>query len=309
MAKDLYEILGVGRDATEDDIRKAYRELAKSLHPDLNPGDAEAEERFKAVSAAYGLLKDAEKRAQYDRGEIDETGAERPEHRYYRDYADAGHARQYYSSSGFDDLGAAGGIFDDLFGGRRGGADGSIKLRGGDAYYQLRVDFLEAVNGAKKRIAMPDGGSLDLTIPAGVEPGQVLRLKGKGMPGIGGGPPGDALVEVAVGTHPVFKRDGDDIRVEMPITIDEAVLGGKIDVPTIAGRVSMTVPKAASSGQVLRLKGKGVKHRKSDRRGDQLVALKIVLPGKVDAELEAFFESWRESHRYDPRAGLREGSG
>jgi DnaJ-class molecular chaperone len=303
MADDPYKILGVDKNASQDEIRKAYRKLAKDLHPDLNPGNAQAEEQFKKVSAAYGLLGDPDKRARYDKGEIDETGAERPEQQFYRDFADSGGARHYYSSGGFEDLGAAGGIFEDLFGGGHRGGERSFRIRGGDAYYQLHVDFLDAVKGGKKRITLPDGSSLDLSIPAGVEQGQVLRLKGKGMPGYGGGPPGDALVEVSVGEHPLFKRDGNDIRVEVPITVDEAVLGGKIEVPTVSGRVTMSVPKGSSSGRSLRLRGKGVKRGKS--AGDQLVTLKIVLPDEVDDELAAFLKTWRDSHRYDPRAKLK----
>ena len=305
MADNPYDTLGVSRDASQDEVRKAYRKLAKSLHPDLNPGNEDAEDEFKRVASAYDLLGDPDKRSRYDRGEIDETGAERPEQRFYREYADRGDARRYYSSSGFEDLGAAGGIFDDLFGSSRGGAEHTIKLRGGDAYYQLHVEFIDAVTGGKKRISMPDGGALDLTIPAGVEQGQILRLKGKGMPGIGGGAPGDALVEITVGDHPIFRRDGDDILVEVPIAIDEAVLGGRIEVPTISGRVTMSVPKGASSGQTLRLRGKGIKRGKNAVQGDQLVSLKVTLPEQIDTDLEDFFRTWRETHSYDPRSRLK----
>jgi DnaJ-class molecular chaperone len=173
-------------------------------------------------------------------------------------------------------------------------------------HYRMEVDFLEAVNGASRRVTMPDGNQLDLTIPPGVRDGQVLRLKGKGAPGIGGGPPGDALVEIGVRPHPLFERQGDDIVMELPITIDEAVLGAKVEVPTVTGRVALTVPKGASSGQVLRLKGKGVKRARG--AGDQLVRLKVVMPRTVDPDLEGFMRTWRETHSYDPRADLRRGA-
>ena len=173
-------------------------------------------------------------------------------------------------------------------------------MRGQDAQYRLEIDFLEAVNGAKKRITLPDGGTLDVSLPAGVADGQVLRLKGKGMPGMGEGGPGDALVEVMIRPHSVFKREGDDIVVEVPISFDEAVLGGKVEVPTITGRVFATVPPGANSGQILRLKGRGVKTKRG--HGDQLVKLEVVMPERIDPELKAFAEEWREKHRYDPGA-------
>jgi DnaJ-class molecular chaperone len=178
-------------------------------------------------------------------------------------------------------------------------------MRGQDVQYRLEVDFLEAVRGGKQRITLPDGNALDLTIPEGATDGQALRLKGKGGPGIGGGPPGDALIELIVRPHPLFVRQGDDIVVELPITIDEAVLGGKIEAPTVSGRVALTVPKGSSSGQTLRLRGKGVKRRDGKGNGDQLVRLKVVLPPLIDGELEEFIQRWRERHRYDPRADMR----
>jgi DnaJ-class molecular chaperone len=304
VSKDPYEVLGVAKGASQDEIHKAYRKLAKKLHPDLNPGNAESAERFKEVASAHDLLGDPEKRARYDRGEIDASGAERPQQRYYREYADAGGARQYHSSAGFEDLGDASDLFADLFGRGRGGAR-SARMRGQDVQYRLEVDFLEAVRGGKQRITLPDGNALDLTIPEGATDGQALRLKGKGGQGIGGGPPGDALIELIIRPHPLFVRQGDDIVVELPITIDEAVLGGKIEAPTVSGRVALTVPKGSSSGQTLRLRGKGVKRRDGKGNGDQLVRLKVVLPPLIDGELEEFIQRWRERHRYDPRADMR----
>jgi DnaJ-class molecular chaperone len=178
-------------------------------------------------------------------------------------------------------------------------------MRGQDAQYRLEIDFLEAVNGAKKRITLPDGGTLDVTIPAGVDEGQVMRLKGKGMPGVGGAEPGDALVEILVKPHPVFKREGDDIVVDVPITFDEAVLGGKVEVPTITGNVFATVPPGTNTGKILRLKGRGIK-RKNGKLGDELVKLTVVMPDRIDEDLKAFAEEWRGKHRYDPRRRHRE---
>jgi DnaJ-class molecular chaperone len=167
--------------------------------------------------------------------------------------------------------------------------------------YTLEVDFLEAAAGAKKRVTMPDGGVLDLTVPEGVADGQVLRLKGKGSPGAGSSEAGDALVEIKVRPHPQFTRTGDDIALELPITIDEAVLGAKIEVPTVSGRVQLTIPKGTSSGRVFRVKGKGVHNATAGRSGDQLVSVRIVLPEKIDDKLAYFLSEWRQAHRYDPR--------
>jgi DnaJ-class molecular chaperone len=310
LSEDPYKVLGVARDASQDAIRTAYRKLAKEAHPDLNPGDKKAEDRFKAISAAYDIVGDADKRARFDRGEIDASGAERPpQHDFYRQYADADGGFRYQSSAGFEDFSDFSDLFSDMFqrGGRGGGGGrGPRQMKGQDLRYQLPVEFLDAVTGAKRRVTMPDGKTLDIAIPAGTRSGQTLRLKGKGMPGMNGGPDGDALVEVQVGTHPVFERDGDDIVVELPISLDEAVLGGKVPVPTVTGKVNLTIPKGASSGQTLRLRGKGVPAGKNRPAGDQRVKLKIVMPPGIDDELETFMRSWRESHAYNPRAGMKE---
>ena len=307
MAEDLYSVLSVPKTASAEDITKAYRKLAKKLHPDLNPGDKAAEEKFKKVTAAYDILGDAEKRGRYDRGEIDASGQETPQQRYYREYAGGEDGARYRSTAGFEDIGAFSDLFGDLFGergGMRGGRGARFSMRGSDAQYRLDVDFLDAVNGTKTRITLPDGGTLDVTIPPGVADGQVLRLRGKGNPGIGEGEPGDALIEIHVRPHPVFKREGNDIVLEVPITFDEAVLGGKIEVPTIGGRVFATVPTGSNTGQTLRLKGRGIKTKGS--AGDQLVKLSIILPDRIDDDLKRFAETWREAHRYDPRRKLKE---
>lgn len=303
MSDDPYKVLGVKRDASQDDIRKAYRELAKKLHPDLHPGDKDAEGRFKSVSAAYHLLNDPEKRARYDRGEIDASGTERPDHQFYRHYADAGQAGRYTSTEGMGGFEDISDIFADLFG-QRGGSGARFRARGQDSHYHLEVDFLDAINGARRRITFPDGNALDLKIPPGTRDGGTLRLKGKGTPGIGGGPSGDALIEISVRPHRLFRRDGNDIEIDLPLTLYEAVLGAKVEVPTVSGRVVLTVPRGSTTGDVLRLKGKGVKPERG-RAGDQRVVLNVAMPETVDPELENFMKSWGRKHAYDPRSELR----
>jgi DnaJ-class molecular chaperone len=302
VSEDPYAVLGVKPEATQEEIRKAYRGLAKKLHPDLNPGDRQAEEKFKQISAAYDIVGDAEKRARFDRGEIDAAGNERPRERYYRDFHGADAEPHVYSSSGgFADFMDSEDILKDMFG--RGGGEGRIRLRGQDALYRLPVEFLEALNGATKRITLPDGGTLDVVIPAGTRDKQVLRLRGKGGPGLGGGPPGDALVEIDVEPHKFFTRKGDDIHLELPISLPEAVLGAKLDVPTPSGPVRMTVPKGANTGTVLRLKGKGAP-RSDKSHGDEYVTLKIVLPQQLDPEIEEFARRWQAGQSQNPRRHL-----
>ncbi|MBI4725176.1 MAG: J domain-containing protein [Rhodomicrobium sp.] len=306
MNQDLYNILGVNRTATNDEIRRAYRKLAKDLHPDQNKGDPNAEEQFKRVSAAFAVLGSPEKRKRYDAGEIDAMGNERA-NPFYRDYG-AGGAGMRGGDGGFGGFQGGGGEFSDLFGdlfGRR-GPSGAFTMRGLDYRYNLEIAFLEAVNGVKKRVQFPDNDTLDISVPAGVESGQVLRLKHKGGPGAGRGEPGDALIELKVTPHPLFGRDGDNITLEVPISLSEAVLGGRIEVPTIDGRVTLSVPKGASSGQVLRLRGKGIKNSRNGATGDQLITLKIALPAQIDGELERFMQDWMQKHPYDPRARFRE---
>lgn len=297
---DPYEILGVKRDVSPEELQKAYRRLAKKLHPDLNPGDKDAEARFKDITAAYDLLGDAERRGRFDRGEIDASGAERPQQRYYRDFAHAAPDDNAYAShAGFSDFMSSDEILSELFGrGRR----TDVRLRGADVRYRLDVDFLDAVNGATTRLVLPDASVIDVAISAGTQDGQTLRLRGKGRPGLGGGPAGDALVEIGVRPHPYFTRKGDDIHIELPISLTEAVLGGRIEVPTPSGRVSMTVPKTANSGSVLRLKGRGAP-RPDGSRGDEYVTLKVVLPDQR-SELEAFVSEWSAGKEHQPREGM-----
>jgi DnaJ-class molecular chaperone len=298
LARDPYEVLGVAKTASADEIKKAYRKLVKQLHPDLHPGDKKLADRFKDVASAYDIVGDETKRAKFDKGEIDAAGQERPEQRFYRDYADQGGARHYQSTAGFEDIGDVSDLFSDLFG--RAAAAGA-NVPGRNVHYRLEVDFITAALGGQQRITLPDGKQLGVTIPEGVADGQSLRLKGLGHPGRGSGPAGDALIEVHVRPHAVFERKGDDVVSELAVAIDEAVLGGKVEAQTISGRVMVAIPKGASSGQILRLKGKGLKGRRGTA-GDQLIRLKIVLPKAIDDDLESFMKTWRESHAYNPRA-------
>lgn len=297
---DPYEILGVAKNASAEDIQKAYRRLAKKHHPDLNPGDKSAEDKFKDVSVAYDLLGDAEKRGRYDRGEIDASGAEKPQpqRRYYRDFAENGQAGGQGFEQGYADFGDED-VLSEIFG-RRGA---KMKMRGGDVRYHLAVDFLSAVNGAKPQLALPDGSEITVTIPPGTRDGQTLRLKGKGRPGYNGGEAGDALIEIEVRPHPFFTRDNDDIRIELPVSLAEAVLGAKVKTPTPTGDVMLSIPKGANSGTVLRLKGKGVA-KAGGGLGDQYVTLKVMLPEKPDPELEEFIARWSKDKVQDPRRAM-----
>ncbi len=298
--RDPYEVLGVSRSASDADIKKTYRRLVKETHPDLNPGDKKVEQRFKELSSAYDLLSDKKKRARYDRGEIDAEGRERPEYAFHRAYGDAGRTSRASAGAG------AGGstfsahdIFDELFGRT------SLKTKGANISYTLSVDFLEAARGGKRRVVLSSGRNLEVNIPPGTENGQTLRLKGQGLPGMGGGPSGDALIEIRVGTHPYFSRKGNDIVVDVPVTLHEAVLGANIQVPTIDGKVAVKVPRGANSGTRLRLKGKGIAGP-GGARGDQYVKLTIMLPDSPDAELTNFVGRWKADKAYNPRkkAGL-----
>jgi DnaJ-class molecular chaperone len=292
MADDPYTVLGVPKGASEDDIRRAFRKLAKELHPDTNRGGTD--ERFKKVSSAYEILGDPEKRKAFDRGEIDGRGDPRRD-AFRSNYARGARAG---AGAGFEGGFGFGDIFSDMFGSA--GSRSGFAVKGHDVRYTLEVDFIEAVQGAVKRVTLPGIGPLDLNVPAGVGDGQVLRLKGKGARGVGGAEPGDALVEIRVRPHAQFKRSEDDILLDIPITIDEAVLGAKVEVPTINGRVQLTLPKGTSSGRVFRLKGKGVKSPGKTEAGDQLVTVRIVLPETIDDSLAYFFSEWRQKNRYDP---------
>jgi DnaJ-class molecular chaperone len=311
MVQTPYEVLGVKQDANADAIRKAYRKLAKELHPDLNPGKPEAEARFKSVTAAYDLLSDSEKKARYDRGEIDESGAERPRYSY-RPHAESAQGWKYAPEGEMDV-----GDLDDIFsmfgrgstGARRTRGGQSFQMPGGDRLFSLTIDFVEAANGGKKRLELSPEESLDVTIPPGIENGQVLRLKGKGAAGFGGGPPGDALIEVQIAPHPYFRRDGDNIRLELPVNLAEAVLGGRVTVPTVSGPVSMTIPKGSDTGTQLRLRGKGIRRRGGTTAGgDQYVILKVVIGAADDPDLAKFLEDWSRRNAINPRRAMEQGS-
>lgn len=290
MSWDPYAALGLGRTATAEDIRRAYRGLAKELHPDVRPGDAQAEERFKRATAAFNLLSDPASKARFDRGEIDADGNERmafnSRPRGARAHAGAGAGAGPGAGAGGDafDLGD---IFSDLFGPGFSGQRSYTRMRGRDIRFSLDVDFLDAANGAKRRISLPEGRTLDLAIPPGVESGQVLRLKGQGGPGVQGGPAGDALVELKVRPHNYFRREGQDIHMDLNVSLTEAVEGARVQVPTISGPVSLSVPAGANTGKVLRLKGKGIAGR-----GDQFVRLQVVLPDAPDEDLRKFVKKW-----------------
>ena len=306
MAEDLYSVLGVGKNTGQDEIKRRYRKLAKELHPDLNPDKPEVAERFKQVTAAYDILADPEKRGRYDRGEIDASGQERPQQRFYREYAEDPGATRFYAREGFSDDEGLRDLFEGLFGGRGGPGGPSagfrMRARGADVSYTLPVDFLDAAKGARRRVTVADGRTLELTIPAGVRDRQTLRLKGQGMPGFEGGPPGDAYVEIHIQPHPLFERKDGNIHLELPVSLAEAVLGGRIEVPTIDGPVSMTVPKGSNTGSTLRLRGRGIVDSATGQRGDQYVRLKVALPKSPDPELEEFVRRWSAAHPYDPRS-------
>ena len=310
MSDDPYAALGLEKSASDTEIKKAYRKIARTCHPDLNPDDSGAEERFKAASAAYDLLKDPAVRARFDRGEIDASGAERQERQYYREYAenpDSPYGRSQRFEDAFGEAGSSAEFFAEFLRqqGQGGAGQQGFSAPGPDRRYSLEVSFMDAAKGAKTRITLPDGGSLEVKIPEGTADGQILRLRGKGGAGLGGGPPGNALVTLSVRSHKLFRRDGNDIVVSLPISIDEAVLGGKVEVPTIEGAVKLTIPKGASGGQVLRLRGRGVKPAGTAKRGDQRVELQIVSPPEIDGELAKFMESWRKTNGYDPRQGMK----
>ena len=304
MSKNPYEILGIGKDASDADIKSAYRKLAKKYHPDLNPGNKEADVKFKELNAANDLLSDKDKRASYDCGEIDMEGQpqyQQRQQRTYRDYADGPQGGRYHFNGGDFNLSDLESIFGN-FG--RGSAQGKGNPFEGfepppaDVHYKIEVDFLEAARGAKKRVTMPDSKTLDISIPEGIEEGQQLRLKGKGKPLPQSSQAGDAYVEVHIRPHRFFTRKGRDITAEIPIALHESILGGKIQVPTIHGPVEMNVPKGSGNGTTLRLKGKGI------REGDQYVKLVLVMPRIINADLEQAIKTWSEKNAYNPRKDM-----
>jgi len=302
---DPYKVLGVGKSANPDELKTAYRKLAKKLHPDVNPGRKDIEQKFKEVTAAYDLLSDKDKRARFDRGEIDAMGNERA-----FSGADANPFGGQWRGGprGGDPFGQFGGaedIFAEFMGGVRGGGGNrraGSGVRGPDVTYSLAIPFVEAALGGKRRLTLSSGKTIDVTIPPGTDEGNKLRLRGAGMPGTGGGA-GDAIIEMHIEPHAWFVRKESDIHLDVPVSLPEAVLGTSAKVPTLDGQVTVRVPKGANSDSVLRLKGKGVP-KADGTRGDMFVKIKIMLPEPVPADLTEFVESWSKQNGYDPRRKL-----
>lgn len=301
---DLYSILGIAKGASEADIKKAYRKLAKELHPDRNKDNPKAAARFSEVTSAYDLLSDPAKRAQYDRGEIDAQGNPTAPFGYG---AGPGGGGGFGGAEGFSFSGDASDIFSELFGRGRGGRGGGgfdfgggrrPQPRGRDVAYRLAVRFEEAATLAPQRITLASGKTIDLKLPAGFSSDKPLRLSGQGEAGPGG--PGDALVTIIVQPHSYFTRDGDDVRLNLPVSLQEAVEGARVKVPTVDGPVMLAVPAGSSSGRILRLRGKGF-HKNATTRGDQLVTLMIDLPAD-DSALKNFVQSWASGKSHKPRA-------
>lgn len=310
MAQDPYQELGVSRSASADEVRKAFRKLAKQNHPDTNPGDKAAEERFKRVSAAFDIVGDADKRKKYDAGEIDADGRET--------FAGRGGfgGGEPFGRGGFQGAGAQfedvdlGDILGQMFGGRGGAGGGPRGFGGGfgggfgpskgaDVRATLEIDLEDAIQGGKKRISFSDGRTIDVTIPKGATAGQVLRLKGQGQSGRGGA--GDALIELEIRPHPLYRIDGDNLVMDLPVSVPDAMLGAKIQAPTPDGPVTLTVPKHSNSGSTLRLKGRGMPAAGGGKRGDLMARLVVTLPDTIDADLEQVAEAWRRDHPYAPR--------
>ena len=313
---DPYQILGVARTATESDIKKAYRKLAKELHPDRNTDNPKAAERFSQATNAYDLLSDKDKRARFDRGEIDGDGNPAAPFGYGGGGPRPGGGGGF-RSQGFE-VGGGGGDADmgDIFEGRFGGGGRSrggggvsggfggfgrqAAAKGSDIQYRLQVPFTDAATLTPQRVTLGDGKAIEVKLPAGVATGTQMRLAGKGEQGAGGA--GDAIVSIEVQPHRFFTRDGDDVRVDLPITLAEAVLGAKVKAPTVENAVMLTVPAGTSSGKTLRLKGKGF-HKKSGGRGDQLITLMVEVPAE-DAALRDFVEDWAATQVGNPRAAM-----
>jgi DnaJ-class molecular chaperone len=307
LARDPYLELGVSRTASAAEIRKAFHKLAKQHHPDANKGDKKSEEKFKQVSAAFDILGDVDKRKKFDAGEIDADGRETMRGGF-------GAGGSPFGGGGFNrGRGGMGGgegpeidlndLFGDILGRNRGGfggggGGGGFSPKGADVRARLDIDLEEAIKGGKKRVAFSDGRTIDVTIPAGAQEGQTLRLKGQGSPGRGG--QGDALIELAIKPHPIYRPENGALVMDLPITVPDAVLGGKVEAPTPDGPVTLSIPKGSNSGAKLRLKGRGLADAKG-HRGDLFARLVVTLPDAPDAELEKFAEAWREKRPYAPK--------
>ncbi len=302
--KDPYRALGVTKNASQKEIKSAYRKLAKKYHPDTNQGNEKIAEKFKEISSAYNIVGDEKMRARFDRGEIDANGQEKAAHGFGA-HPGAGSRRGGPGGGGGSDFfgGGSEDKFSDIFGNfRRGGARGNAPIKGRDKTFAINVTFNEAAIGGTRRLTLGEGGrTLDVKIPAGIEDDKQIRLKGQGEAGVSGGPAGDILINVRVKTHDVFVRDGDNVIVELPVSLPEAVLGAKVAVPTVDGTVNLKIPAGSNTGSTLRLKGKGITKSGGKSRGDQLVRLKVVLPEKQDEELQDWVSKWSEDHQYDVR--------
>jgi len=321
--RDPYEVLGVPKTASEAEIKKAFRSLAKKHHPDKHAGDAGAQKKFQEISGAYDILGDKEKRAQFDAGAIGPDGNPKgfdprqgggaggfqqghPFGSGFGGFGGGGQAgaREFHFSFDDEPGGAAGfeDIFANMMGGRR-GRGAPRQARGEDFTAQVTVSFEEGAKGGTRRVVLQNGEQIDVKIPAGVKDGQVVRVKGRGGAGRGGAANGDILLTVSVAAHPWMTRDGSDIRMDLPVTLKEAVLGGKVPVPTLTGTVALSVPAHSNTGTVLRLKGKGIAAQGSAPAGDLYVRLVVTLPDRPDEALKSFVEGWAAD--YDPRAKLR----
>jgi len=315
--RDPYQVLGVAKSASEAEIKKAFRGLAKKHHPDTHAGDETSKKRFQEISAAYDILGDKDKRAKYDAGEIDESGNPRgfdPRAGGFRGSPfgfggggpSGGGEREFHFS--WDDQGAgaqgfsAEDIFSEMMGGR-GRSRASRPARGEDFAVAITASFSESVMGGTRRIVLANGEQIDVKIPAALKDGQQIRVKGRGGAGRNGGPNGDVLIQVTVAPHPFMSREGDDLRMDLPVTLKEAVLGAKVPVPTLSGTLNLSIPANSNSGAVLRLKGKGVPAHGSQPAGDLYVRLVVALPDRPDAALKSFVEGWQSS--FDPRARMR----
>lgn len=316
--RDPYAVLGVKKSANADEIKKAYRRLAKKFHPDQNKEDPKAKEKFAEANAAYEIVGDEKKRAQFDRGEIDAEG--KPRFQGFEGFGAGGGRRaggpggpdhfEFDMGSGpFARSGRAGGfdasdIFADLFGAARSqGARQRPAARGADVTAALTISLAEAARGTSARVVLPTGRTLDVAVPAGIEDGQQIRLKGQGQPNPMGGEAGDAMITIHVAKHPFLRVEGRDLRLDLPLTVYEAVLGAKVPVPTLDGVVEMTVPPASNSGRTLRLRGKGLPSPQG-AAGDLLVTLRVALPDSPDSELETLARHLRDEKPYDPRKGM-----
>lgn len=313
--RDPYTVLGLSKTASAADIKKAFRRLAKAYHPDQNKDDPKAKEKFAEANQAYEILGDEKKRAQFDRGEIDAEGKPRGFEGFGQGGFRPGGGGFHYefrqdgrsggSGGGFD----AGDIFADLFGfgggGRTGGGGRHQRPRGEDVVATASVSLEDAMQGAKTRVILPTGKTLEVSVPAGIEDGKQIRLKGQGQPSPAGGEAGDALVTVRIAKHPFFRIEGRDLRLDLPITLYEATLGGKVTAPTLGGAVELTVPPGSNGGRTLRLRGKGLPGGAGAQDGDLYVTLRIMLPAESDPELADLMRKWEKDKRYNPRDALR----